>query len=80
MRSTARDMTIIQEVLVEFARAFFCACRTPRRIRIPLLRAAVEVRIERLLDAAAARIVAGGMRGADEASAAGARAFPAAAE
>ena len=58
MRSTARDMTIVQEVLVEFARAFFTRLPDTTADQDPLLRASVEARIERLLDAAAARIVA----------------------
>jgi len=62
MRATARDMTIIQELLVEFARAFFARLPDTSADQDPLLRAAVEARIERLLDAAAARIVAGGTR------------------
>lgn len=69
MRSTARDMTIVQELLVEFARAFFSRLPDTAADHDPLLRAAVEARIERLLDAAAARIVAGGTRsGSDDAT------------
>lgn len=69
MRSTARDMTIVQELLVEFARAFFSRLPDTAADHDPLLRAAVEARIERLLDAAAARIVAGGTRsGTDDAT------------
>lgn len=68
IRSTARDMTIVQEVLVEFARAFFSRLPDTPADQDPLLRAAVEARIERLLDAAAARIVAGGTRSAPEAA------------
>lgn len=60
MRAMARDMTIVQELLVEFARAFFTRLPDTMADQDPLLRAAVEARIERLLDAAAARIVAGG--------------------
>ena len=56
MRATARDMTIVQEVLVEFARAFFSRLPETAADEDPLLRASVEARIERLLDAAAARI------------------------
>ena len=54
MRSMARDMTIVQEVLVEFARAFFARLPDCAADDDPLQRAAVEARIERLLDAAAA--------------------------
>lgn len=65
MRSTARDMQIIQELLVEVARAFFL--RLPDAIvdQDPTVQAAVERRIDRLLDATAARIVAGGSRRPD---------------
>lgn len=80
MRATARDMTIVQEVLVEFARAFFARLPDTAADQDPLLRAAVEARIERLLDAAAARIVAGGTRAADEPVTAEPRAFGVAAE
>ena len=62
MRSTARDMQIVQELLVEVARAFFL--RLPDAVidNDPTVQAAVERRIERLLDATAARIVSGGSR------------------
>lgn len=83
MRATARDMTILQELLVEFARAFFARLPDTPADHDPLLRAAVEARIERLLDAAAARITASGAAGAAHAEAPPApeaRAFTAAAE
>ena len=59
MRATARDMAIVQELLVEFARAFFL--RLPDTVvdEDPTVQAAVERRIERLLDATAARVVSG---------------------
>jgi hypothetical protein len=62
MRSTARDMQILQELLVEVARAFFL--RLPDAVidNDPTVQAAVERRIERLLDATAARIISGGSR------------------
>lgn len=64
MRSTARDMQIVQELLIEVARAFFL--RLPDAVvdQDPTVQAAVDRRIERLLDATAARIVAG--RGTSE--------------
>lgn len=67
MRATARDMQIVQELLIEVARAFFL--RLPDAIvdQDPTIAAAVDRRIERLLDATAARIVAGGGR-VDEAA------------
>lgn len=58
MRSNARDMTIVQELLMEFARAFFTRLPDSPGDHDPLVRAAVEARIEKLLDAAAARMVA----------------------
>ena len=58
MRANARDMTIVQELLVEFARAFFLRLPDTAADQDPLLRAAVEARIARLLDAVAARIIA----------------------
>lgn len=65
MRSTARDMQIVQELLIEVARAFFL--RLPDAVidEDPTVQAAVDRRIERLLDATAARIVAGGAGRAD---------------
>lgn len=59
MRSTARDMQIVQELLIEVARAFFL--RLPDAVvdQDPTVQAAVDRRIERLLDATVARIVAG---------------------
>lgn len=62
MKTTQRDMQIVQELIVELARAFFL--RLPDAVidEDPLVLAAVEVRIERLLDATAARIIAGGSR------------------
>jgi hypothetical protein len=42
MRATARDMTIVQELLVEFARAFFARLPDTAADQDPLLRAAVE--------------------------------------
>lgn len=60
MRAMARDMTIVQELLVEFARAFFARLPDTPADADPLLRAAVEARIERMLDEAAYRIARGG--------------------
>lgn len=59
MRSTARDMQIVQELLIEVARAFFL--RLPDAVvdQDPTVQAAVDRRIELMLDATAARIVAG---------------------
>ena len=67
MRSTGRDMQIVQELLIEVARAFFL--RLPDAIvdQDPTVQAAVDRRIERLLDATAARIVAGRTAPDDEA-------------
>lgn len=79
MRATARDMTIVQELLVEFARAFFTRLPDTTADQDPLLRAAVEARIERLLDAAAARIIAGGSRAFETEPPAEPRSFKAAA-
>ena len=62
MRSTARDMQIVQELLVEVARAFFLRLPDATIDEDPTVQAAVERRIERLLDATATRIVSGGGR------------------
>lgn len=62
MRSTARDMQIVQELLIEVARAFFLRLPDVISDQDPTVQAAVDIRIERLLDATAARIVAGQAR------------------
>ncbi|MFJ6024264.1 hypothetical protein ACIQC9_06675 [Brevundimonas sp. NPDC092305] len=59
MRSTARDMQIVQELLIEVARAFFLRLPDVIADQDPTVQAAVDIRIERLLDATASRIVAG---------------------
>lgn len=60
MSATQRDMQITQELIVELARAFFL--RLPDAVidEDPVVLASVERRIEDLLDATAARLVAGG--------------------
>ncbi|WP_293451067.1 hypothetical protein [Phenylobacterium sp.] len=60
MRVMSRDMQIIQELQLENARALFLRLPDAIEDENPVLVAAVEHRLERLLDAAAARIVAGG--------------------
>lgn len=62
MRSTARDMQIVQELLVEMARAFFHRLPDVAPDEDPTVQAAVDRRIDRMLDDTAARIVAGRMR------------------
>ena len=59
MRSTGRDMQIVQELLIEVAKAFFLRLPDALVDEDPTVQAAVERRIERLLDATAARIVSG---------------------
>jgi hypothetical protein len=59
MRATGRDMQIVQELLVEVARAFFLRLPDVLADEDPTVQAAVERRIERLLDATASRIVSG---------------------
>lgn len=63
MRSTGRDMQIIQELLIEVAKAFFLRLPDILADDDPTVQAAVERRIERLLDATAARIVSNPRRG-----------------
>lgn len=62
MRATRRDMQLVQELVVELARAFFL--RLPDAVidEDPVVLAAVEIRIERMLDATIARVIAGGSR------------------
>jgi hypothetical protein len=64
MRSQQRDMAIVQEILVEFARAFFSRLPDTAADHDPLMQAAVEARIERMLDAAAYRLQSFGRRDA----------------
>jgi hypothetical protein len=59
MRATARDMEITQELVAELARALFTRLPDEAGDSEPLLRAAVELRVQRLLDDVAARICAG---------------------
>lgn len=59
MRSTGRDMQIVQELLIEVAKAFFLRLPDIIADEDPTVQAAVDRRIERLLDATAARIVTG---------------------
>lgn len=59
MRSTARDVQIIQELMIEVARAFFIRLPDAVTDQDPVARAAVDRRIERLLDDTAARLIAG---------------------
>ncbi len=66
MRSTGRDMQIIQELLVEVARAFFLRLPDALVDHDPTVQAAVDRRIERLLDDTAARIVSGGSTARDD--------------
>lgn len=77
MRATGRDMQIVQELLIEVAKAFFL--RLPDGIvdEDPTVQAAVDRRIERLLDATAARIVAGRREGEGAAAAKEPRSFAA---
>jgi hypothetical protein len=60
MRNTARDMSILQELLVEVARVFLLRLPDTPADQDPLIQAAVEARIQRLFDAVASRIAAGG--------------------
>lgn len=57
MRSTARDVQIIQELVIEVARAFFMRLPDAITDQDPVARAAVDRRIERLLDDTAARLI-----------------------
>ena len=59
MRSTARDVQIIQELVVEVARAFFMRLPDAVTDQDPVARAAVDRRIEQLLDDTAARLISG---------------------
>lgn len=59
MRSTARDVQIIQELVIEVARAFFLRLPDAITDQDPMARAVVDRRIEKLLDDTAARLIAG---------------------
>lgn len=62
MRAQQRDMAIVQELLVEFARAFFARLPDSPADEDPLLAAAVEARIGKMFDAAAFRLASAGPR------------------
>lgn len=66
MRSTARDVQIIQELVIEVARAFFLRLPDAVTDQDPVTRAAVDHRIEKLLDDTAARLIAGSRAQRDE--------------
>lgn len=73
MRATARDIQIVQELMVEVARAFFLRLPDAAIDEDPAILAMVDHRVERMLDATAARIIAGASRtAAARASASGA--------
>lgn len=59
MRAQQRDMAIVQELLVELARALFSRLPDIPADEDAVMRAAVEARIERMLDAAAFRLQGG---------------------
>ena len=59
MRSTARDVQIIQELVIEVARAFFMRLPDAVTDQDPVARASVGRRIEQLLDDTAARLISG---------------------
>ncbi len=59
MRSTARDVQIIQELVIEVARAFFMRLPDAITDQDAVARAAVDRRIEQLLDDTAARLISG---------------------
>ncbi len=59
MRSTQRDMAILQELVVELARALFLRLPDSPADDDALVQAAAAARVERLLDVAAARIATG---------------------
>jgi hypothetical protein len=61
MRNTARDMSIVQELLVELARTILLRLPDSPADHDPLHQAAAQARIEQMLDAAAGRIAAGGL-------------------
>lgn len=69
MRSTARDVQIIQELVIEVARAFFMRLPDAVTDQDPVALAAVDRRIERLLDDTAARLMSGARPQATEVAA-----------
>ena len=66
MRSTARDVQIIQELVIEVARALFVRLPDAVTDHDPVTLAAVDHRIEKLLDDTAARLIAGSRAQRDE--------------
>lgn len=57
-RWTSRDVQIVQELLIEIARAVFIRLPDTHLDQDPLVLSAVSLRVDRLLDSAAARIIA----------------------
>lgn len=76
-RRTTRDIGIVQQLLVEFARAFFLRLPDAPADEDPVIQAVAQARIEGLLSAAVGRIVAGSQAHlqADEPSGARTKAF-----
>ncbi len=64
MRSTARDMEILQELVAGLARVLFLALPDSAPEPAPLARAAAERRLERMLDEVAARLASAPARAA----------------
>ena len=58
MRSNTRDMQIVQELLIEVSRALFVLPTDPSLDQNPQVQAAIDGRVERLLNAAGGRVVA----------------------
>ena len=56
--NTSREIQIVQELLVEIARAVFIRLPDTHLDQDPLVQSAVSLRVDRLLDSAAARIIA----------------------
>ncbi|MET3528166.1 hypothetical protein [Phenylobacterium koreense] len=59
-RRTTRDFSILQELIVELARALFLRLPDAPADNDPLMQVAAQARIERLLSVAAGKIIAGG--------------------
>lgn len=57
-RGTSRDIQIVQELLIEIARAVFIRLPDTHLDQDPVVQSAVSLRVDRLLDSAAARIIA----------------------
>jgi hypothetical protein len=67
MGATARDMAVVEELVVQLARLLLLRLPETELDRDPLMQASVEARLERLLDDTVFHVVRGGRRAKESA-------------